>query len=200
MVGWLPYPMGVPWGPGHAQGQRPCLRQRKGGGEGIRAWACGQRQGQAPGSPLLLPRDKAPWCWAPPPPQALLTAAVLPHEWGLSSTAPLAWPRQVEPQDSGSQKRSWGGSPRVASGKGLQQVGQIRSVPRQAPLAAMRGQLCWWGSLSLAGSDPRAQPPGLAGLPPESGSGTGAPSFPPAKGGACKKGEATKARASSFPL
>lgn len=34
----------------------------KGSGPG----ACGQRQGRAPVSPLLLPGDKAPRCWAPP--------------------------------------------------------------------------------------------------------------------------------------
>lgn len=157
-------------------------------------------RGKAPGSPSLLPRDKAPWCWAPPPPQALLTAAVLCHEWGLSSTAPLAWPHQVEPQDSGSQKRSWGGSPRVASGKGLQQVGQIRSVPRQAPLAAVRGQLCRWGSLSLAGSDPRAQPPGLAGLPPRAGVARGLPPSLLPKEGRARKERRRKPERAPFPF
>lgn len=127
MVGWLPYPMSVPWGPGHAQGQRPCLRQRKGGGEGVWAWACGQRQGEPAASPSLLPRDEALRCWAPPPPQDLIIAAVLCPQWGLSSTAPLAWLSQVEPQGGGSQECSSGGSPRVASGKALLQVRQIRS-------------------------------------------------------------------------
>lgn len=49
--------------------------------------------------PSLLPRNKAPQCRAPSPPQALITAAVLCPQcqsWGLSTAVAPRRLRQVE--------------------------------------------------------------------------------------------------------